>query len=195
MENELPQDTAETQRSPEAIAQVEAEDNKIKMIFFAIVLAGIYSAYKTKGSIITKITSPFIYGIILLIILSYTFFRSSNEDGMFKTGELSFLFDTMFLFDGLIGNFKLSWILILLFSYLSYTHRGTILGLGSVFVLLYGIYYRVRVSMILKNMQDKNTSNYDENAYIENVKRVQLLSLIITLIIMYKYIKHYNLFR
>ncbi len=188
MENELPQDTAETQRSPEAIAQVEAEDNKMKMIFFAIVLAGIYSAYKTKGSIITKITSPFIYGIILLIILSYTFFRISNEDGsMIKTGELSFLFDTLFLFDGML-NFKLSWILILLFSYLSYTHRGTILGLGSVFVLLYGIYYRVRVSMIRKNMQDKN-------AYIENVKRVQLLSLIITLIIMYKYIKHYNLFR
>lgn len=191
MENEVPNNVSPP---PNDVSPPPVND-KVKMILFAVLLLGIYVGYKTKGSIITKIIAPFIYGIVLAIILSYTFIRDNNYEIYRIEADGSILFSTLITMDMFAFDSKLSLFLILLFLYLSYTYRGTNLGLFCVFILLYLIYYRVRYSMIMNDLINKNSSNYDKNAYIENVKRVRLLTLIITLIIIYKYIKYYNLFK
>lgn len=184
MENEVPNNVSPP---PNDVSPPSVND-KVKMILFAVLLLGIYVGYKTKGSIITKIIAPFIYGIVLAIILSYTFIRVPTINRPLIEDDGSIIFESLFIMDSFAFDSKLSWILILLILYLSYIHRGTILGLACLFILLYGIYYRVRVSM----MRDNNS---DGKAYLENVKRVRLLTLIITSVVLYKYIKYYNLFK
>jgi hypothetical protein len=176
---------------------------KITQVGITVILLLIYSAYKTQGTFITKITAFFIYAIVLAIILSYTIERLGGVDSsMFVGGgdssmmfedDGSILFIYFFVYDYMAFQGKLSLFLILLFAYLSYRHKGTILGLFCIFILLYGIYYRIRVYM----MTNSTNSRRDRDAYIESVKRVKrvkILSLIITVIVIYMYLKHYKLY-
>ena len=201
MDSEVSQDAQEYQAAQAAQAARSAQDaqsqedgKKIAQVFIIVILLLIYSAYKTQGTFITKITAFFIYAIVLAIILSYTFLRPGDGDSsMFEDdGSILFLYFLLvdyMMFQGKLSG-KLSLFLILLFAYLSYRHKGTILGLFCIFILLYGIYYRIRVYM----MMSRSRLARNDPAYIESVKRVRILTLIITVIVIYMYLKHYKLY-
>jgi len=188
MDSEVSQEAQEYQAKEAQAAQSRVEDgNKEAQVFIIVILLLIYSAYKTQGTFITKIKAFFVYAIVLVIILSYTFLRSG--DSMLRSADGSIVFFSLFFVDYMMFSGKLSLFLILLFAYLSYRHKGTILGLFCIFILLYGIYYRIRVYMMSRSRGDR-----DDPAYIESVKRVRILTLIITVIVIYMYLKHYKLY-
>jgi len=191
MDSEVSQEyqAAQAARSAQD-AQSREDGKKIAQVFIIVILLLIYSAYKTQGTFITKITAFFIYAIVLAIILSYTFLRPGDGDSSMFEDDGSILFLYFLLVDYMMFQGKLSLFLILLFAYLSYRHKGTILGLFCIFILLYGIYYRIRVYM----MMSRSRLARNDPAYIESVKRVRILTLIITVIVIYMYLKHYKLY-